>query len=321
VEQDKDILEPDSAVENLPAAEDLESSIDKNCETRARCGNRRMINNFLLDHPVGKILVRRGLAENPISLEKAERQRKMNVLAERFHQFTGERMSLSDAFAEVQNETDFQPKTVAQVILEVHIDKNAVMKRVFWETEGNGEEFNANRHIDHCYKFNLETDFLNMLKRGDPDLAERVLTDLPRLVEERKYVYLRDRFFQLIYDGCWAEVVDLVYQNHRHPDFSEHLSGWLFQFRYTIYKNEYFRRQIFRKMMLVLIREGEFSFESFDQFLQNIYFDMSDPEEKRQLTEDFFPTQSLYLLMCENQARYFQVRSLLKSYGIEPKFG
>lgn len=319
--RDEKFLGPDFGSETEKTAEADELVYNKNCEMRARCGNGRIINNFLLDHPLGQLLVSTQLVDHPTLREKENLQRKMNFLAERYHEFTGGRMSLSDAFAEVKKERDFQPKTVAQVILEVHVDKNAVLKRVFWEAEGNKEEYNPNRHIDICYNFRLEPEFLQFLRLKDELLEATVLEELPRVVEERKYVYLRDRFFQLVYDGCWAELADLVYQNHRHPDFREHLSGWLFRFQYTLFNNQHFRREIFRKMMLALIKDGVFFFDSLDKFLQSIGFDMSDPEEKRQLTEQFFPTASLYLLMRENQNGYFVVRDLLQSYGIEPKFG
>lgn len=277
-------------------------------ETRARV--RSLLAGFLLDHPVGQSLVNAGVFTHPVIKEQEKQEEKIRQLAEMMEE-TSPHIGRVEAELTARYEADFQPRSAEKVVLDTLIDAYADIREV---TAG---EYDANRHIDYRYGF----DFNHLISRA-PILISKDRETLrplfPEVILERKTAHLRDRFFKLLGDKDWSGLLELLQSQYRSPEFGKQLQCWVFERRHYIFPNKHFRMALFRKMMIIIIEDGQIEFEMFDTFWQDTGLDLSDTKELKKLTKKAFPIEKWQDLREEDPHRYLRLRDLLESYGISP---
>lgn len=292
----------------IPQAPETDATLNQTLLTRARL--KGVFSRFLLDHPVGKFLVEKDLVKHPVKVEESLRQQKINDLAHTIQKWSGPGYSFQDAYQQAQLEPDFQSKTVEQIILETFVEKVATQK-----IKAANEDING--HVS--FYFNLSpAEQEDQVRQFPEEQRITVLKLFPKVIEDQKYVFLRDRFHSILDQGDMFELMNLIYVNHRDPEMGQLLSVWITGFRHTLFSNAFFRRHLFRKMIIVLMMEGEIMFESFDNFWQEVGFDLSDEKEKRALVKSAFPQEVWDQLLFSDRERYYRALDLLERYGLKP---
>lgn len=289
-------------------SEEYQEALQQNFETRARVG--RVLGCFFLDTAFGRALIKTRLFTNPIDREREKFENRIKVLASQMQE-TLPCLSRQDAERTARLEPDFLPHTQEKVVLEVSIDRYAQLRAIM------KSDYDRNRDID--YRFDM--DFRQMKANGlnvSPQASEILTPLFPEVLLDRKIAHVRDRFYNLLSDKDWEGLFDLLYHQHRAKEIGKLLQLWVFDRRHFIFPNEHFRRTLFKKIMTLLIVEGQIEFERFDQFLQEAGLDFSDPEELKTLSKIAFPTDHWYEVMRENPRRYCFLQDYLSSFGICP---
>lgn len=282
-------------------SKEYQMAMQNTFETRARV--RSVLGSFLLDHPIGKSLVGAGVFTHPIIKEKELQERKIQELTEQIEE-TSTNMGSAEAELFARLEPDFQPRTPEEVILETVIDRYAWLRAI------RRSDYDPNRHIDYRFGFTLP--------HTKHENSEGLNTLFPKVLFERKMAHIRDRLFTLLCNKDWEGFLELLLAHHKDPQIGEKLKGYVYDKREYIFFNTHFRRKLFRKMMSVLITEGEREFNEFDRFWQDVRLEFSDREEKKQLSKAVFPLDEWYQLAGENYHRYLYLQNFLSSYGIYP---
>lgn len=289
-------------------SEEYQTAMRLTFETRARVGTT--LGNFLLDHPLGRFLVKSQLVSHPIIKQRELQEQKIHKLAERIHDIKPQ-IEENEAQLQARLFPEFQPRTPEQIVLDTRVDYLAHGRRL------EKYDYDANRDIDYSYDISPSTVYSGTAGLTD-EQKEKYDGLLPRVLMDRKTAHLRQRFYKNLADRDWPAFIELVVAHYRKPGLGEVLEHWIVEHRDYIFPNEHFRLGIFRQLMTILIVHGHNSFEQCNQFWQKMGLDLSDEQEKKQLSKTAFPYDHWYELMNDNSKRYFELQRYLNEYGICP---
>lgn len=297
-----------SIIRSQLQSEEYKDAMRLTFETRARV--QSILSRFLLDHPIGQSLVHAGLFAHPVTKEEIKHEEKVRTLAKLIEE-TSPQVSWEEAELTAMLEPDLLPRRPEIIVLETIVDTYSKIRAV------TTEDYDPNINIDYLFGFNFN-EMLSKAPFVSKEDREVLLPLFPKVLMERKAAHLRDRFLKLLGDKDWYGFLELLHSQYRSPQFGEQLQYWVFERRHYIFPNKHFRRNLFRKMMLILIEEGQTEFERFDKFWQDAGLDFSDPKEITRLTKKAFPRDQWQDLLQEEPHRYFKLQAILASYGIYP---
>jgi len=304
-------LEIDTAeIRSQLESEQYQADINATCAMRAKTGSA--FNRFLMDNRFGQLLTQAGIITHPVLKEKDQREEAISRLAGRFLAIDPA-LSEEDARLIAMTEKDFQPKKPLEVILE-----NQIEHRIFWRKALETQKEIIDGKISDYFELQ-SADFGQLADSLDAETRRQFADLFEGVLEEKKYVCIRDICLKAVHQGDWQHLLKFLFQNFRDFKTAPYLREFFQKWRHRIFTSPGFRQQLVNFMINTLIGSGRQMFDDFDAFLFSLELDLSGQAEKNNLVDAGFPEAAMEKLWTACREDYFMVVEKLFRVGLLPE--